>query len=195
MSWSAEESVLAVTGVLFFAIVVMSFMPRFEMSTMSRSAFAMGAVVTVVLAPLLAMNAAVQYPPLVWLLPLVPVTVMGVLIRDARRGVPQPSVVIPDAPVVDPDAPRRAAFFPPDEPLVSLGEGGDGSARERASDPGASAHELADIAFAYPHLRATIAQNPATPATILEWLASHGDPVINAAIAARSAVRHDRSFA
>lgn len=196
MSWSAEEVALAVTGATFFAIVVLSFVPRFVLSPASRVVFAMGAVVMGGLAPLLAMIGTVRYPPLVWLLPLVPCVILVVLIRDARRvSSSRHDVTVTLVTRADDDAPRRAAFFPPSDYVVSLGEGGDGSARDVAADPTATPQELADIAFSRPHLRALVAANPATPANVLEWLASHGDPVVNATIAARSTIRDRVSVA
>ncbi|NYI40098.1 hypothetical protein [Demequina lutea] len=57
-----------------------------------------------------------------------------------------------------------------------------------ASDPTASGTELADLAYAHPELRVAIANNPATPANVLGWLASSGGDGITDAIATRSSV-------
>ena len=188
MYWSAEEILLAVTGALFFVIVASSFFARVQVAPTSRLTFAIGAVVFVGAAVILARIEEVRYPGLLWLLPLVPMIVIGVLLRDAIAGPKGRATravgrVAPDR---DADAPRRAAFFPPTEDLLTVGEGGDGRVRELASDPEATAQELADIAFTRPHLRAAVARNPATPANVLEWLASQGDPVVQAAIVSRS---------
>jgi hypothetical protein len=188
--WSAEEFVLAAMGALFLIIVATSFLPRFELSNLSRVLFGVGAVAFVAVAWLSAGLEVVRYPPLVWILPMVPLTIIGVLVRDAIAWHPGavPAHSGESSPGADADASRRAAFFPPTDQDVSVGEGGDGRVRALASDPEASAQELADIAFTKPQLRATVASNPATPSNVLEWLASQGDPVVHAAIKARMAV-------
>lgn len=61
----------------------------------------------------------------------------------------------------------------------------DATARARAYNPYTDPSELADLAYSYPMLRAAIAGNPATPATVLDWLAESGDSAVMAAIAAR----------
>lgn len=189
MYWSAEEYVLASMGALFLVIVSTSFLPRFELSHLSRWLFTVGAIAFLAVAWLSAGLEVIRYPRLVWLLPLIPLTIIGVLVRDAiawRPGaVPaQPGV---SSSGVDADASRRAAFFPPTDQYVPVGEGGDGRVRALAADPQASPQELADIAFTKPQLRPTVASNPATPSNVLEWLASQGDPVVHAAIKARMA--------
>jgi hypothetical protein len=192
MYWSAEEFVLAVTGALFLMIVVASFLPRFELSLGSRVSFAIGGTVFVSAAFALAQLEFVRYPPLVWLLPLVPIIIIGVLVRDAIAWQPGATPAPREIPMPQhyTEAPRRAAFFPPADQSPAAGEGGDGRVRARAVDPGATAQELAEIAFTKPQLRAAVATNPATPANVLDWLASQGDPVVHAAIAARSFVAH-----
>lgn len=190
MSWSPEEYVLAGMGALFLIIVATSFFPRFELSDLSRVLFGVWAVAFLAVAWISAGLEAVRYPPFVWVLPMVPLTIIGVLVRDAIAWHPGAVPAQPgaSAPGVDADASRRAAFFPPTDQVVSLGEGGDGRVRALAADPEASPQELADIAFTKPQLRATVASNPATPSNVLEWLASQGDPVVHAAIKARMAV-------
>jgi hypothetical protein len=64
-------------------------------------------------------------------------------------------------------------------------QGDAGAAHMVAADPSAAADELATIAYMHPQLRATVASNPATPASVLEWLAALGDPAVHAAIASR----------
>lgn len=190
MNWSAGEIFLAVTGALFVVVVASSFLPRFELTRTSQwtaSAVALGCVG---LAITLAGIEGVRYPLALWLLPLVPLAVIGVLVRDAiashARAVPaRPSE---RSLAHDADAPRRAAFFPPTIESLTVGEGGDGRVRALASDPEATAQELADIAFSSPQLRGLVAMNPATPANVLEWLASQGDSEVHAAIAARAHV-------
>src|SRR5690606_8885784 len=68
--------------------------------------------------------------------------------------------------------------------------------RERAANPAASAQELASMAYLNPSLRATIARNPAAPASLLEWLAGLGDSSVRAAINARGPLpQHARQSA
>lgn len=186
MHWSGEEYVLAVTGVLFLAIVVASISRRFSMSAGSRASFLAGAVVFTGSAVLLSTIEAVRYPPPVWVLPLVPAVIIGVLVRDAIAWQPA-ATAAPErsARGADADVPSRAAFFPPAEVPHPDGEGGRGEVRRAALDPDAPPQMLADIAFTHPQLRADVATNPATPANILEWLASQDDPAIVAALAKR----------
>src|SRR5690606_7874196 len=117
---------------------------------------------------------------------------IGVLVRDAIAWHPGVAPAPRETPFSEhhAEAPRRAAFFPPAEQSLTVGEGGDGRVRALAIDPQATAEELADIAFTKPYLRAAVAINPATPANVLDWLASQGDPVVHSAIAARSVMAH-----
>lgn len=55
-----------------------------------------------------------------------------------------------------------------------------------ASDPGAPGELLARLAFARPDLRVTIAKNPATPSSVLQWLSGLGSLEITVAIAERN---------
>ena len=57
----------------------------------------------------------------------------------------------------------------------------------QAADPATSAALLADIATHRPDLRAAVAANPSAYPDLLTWLASFGDPAIDAALAQRSA--------
>src|SRR5690606_26058978 len=80
MHWSAEEVVLVVTGALLIVIVGASFLPKVTLSSMSRVTFAIGAAVFIGAAVALARLEEVRYPPLLWLLPLVPIIIIGVLV-------------------------------------------------------------------------------------------------------------------
>lgn len=57
----------------------------------------------------------------------------------------------------------------------------------QAADPATPAALLADIATHRPDLRAAVASNPTAYPDLLTWLASFGDPAVDAAIAQRSA--------
>ncbi|WP_144018848.1 hypothetical protein [Demequina sp. NBRC 110056] len=115
----------------------------------------------------------VLYPPLLWAAPVVPVIVLVVIARDASRAAATPR----QAPVV-----RRSSTQVSGEIETAAGR----ALRARAASPQSSAHELAQIAWRHEHLRPIVAANPATPLAVLEWLSTHGDAEINAAIAARS---------
>ena len=56
-----------------------------------------------------------------------------------------------------------------------------------ALDPGTPPEVLAQIAQARPELRVFVAMNPATYPGLVEWLATLGDPAVNAALATRAA--------
>ncbi len=189
MNWSVESLVLVATGALFLVAVGASFLPTFQLTTTSRITFAIGATALIGSAVTLAHLQDVRYPSeLVYLLPVVPLLIIGVLVRDAIAWTPAstPAHVRATSIAEHTDEPSRAAFFPPGEVSLDTGEGGDGSARARAANPETSPEELAEIAFAHADLRSRVAANPATPSNVLEWLASHGDPVVHAAISART---------
>ena len=187
MHWAGEEYAVAITGVLFFAIVVVSLWRRFSMSAGSRLTFLAGAIACVGSATLLAHVDDVRYPFVVWALPVVPLIIIGVLVRDAVAW--QPLGHATSASLehqADAGAPSRPAFFPPADHPQSAEGGGGGEVRRKAADPHATPQDLAQIAFAHPQVRATVAINPATPANVLEWLASQEDPRAVAAIGAYS---------
>jgi len=177
MHWSAEEFVLVITGVLFAGIVASSRLPRVELTLTSRRAFAIGAVVFIGAAAALATVENASYPPLLWVLPLVPLMVIGVLIHDAVAagaaggGIEEPTMGAQEDSVTVTTA-TSSAF---------------GAEKALAADPSASAEELAEIAYAEPMLRPVVAANPATPASLLEWLSALGDPAVQRAIGARAA--------
>jgi hypothetical protein len=56
-----------------------------------------------------------------------------------------------------------------------------------AADPSTPLATLAEIAGAWPTLRAAIAANPSTYDDLLAWLGNLGDPAVDAALAARAA--------
>ncbi|MBE6482297.1 MAG: hypothetical protein E7Z94_08010 [Actinomyces ruminicola] len=57
----------------------------------------------------------------------------------------------------------------------------------RASDPNAELKTLHELANNYPGLRPYIAENPRTYPALLDWLATLGDPAVDAALARRNA--------
>ncbi len=177
MHWSAEEFVLVITGVLFAGIVASSRLPRVELTLTSIRAFAIGAVVFVGAAAALATVEDASYPPLLWVLPLVPLMVIGVLIRDA--------VAVGAAAGVDQD-PAMSALGAESFDAIEEDQGFE-SGQAIAADPATDAEALAEIAYAEPRLRPVVAANPATPANLLEWLSALGDPAVQRAIGARAA--------
>lgn len=57
-----------------------------------------------------------------------------------------------------------------------------------AQDPSTPLHTLQQLAQEYPGLRPAIALNPSTYPALLDWLGALGDPLVNQALAQRSAV-------
>jgi hypothetical protein len=55
----------------------------------------------------------------------------------------------------------------------------------RGSDPSTPPADLADLAYKHAELRPLIAGNPAAYQGLIDWLASLGDPVVDAVIASR----------
>ncbi|WNM24673.1 hypothetical protein RN607_00845 [Demequina capsici] len=118
-----------------------------------------------------------SYPPLLWVLPLVPLMVIAVLIRDALVGGTGRRRDGFDAMGAQVDGSESSQTF-----TTTIGTG-----EVLASDPEASPEQLAEIAYAQPTLRPVVAANPSTPASLLEWLAALGDPAVQRAIGARAA--------
>lgn len=136
MHWSGEEYVLAVTGVQFLAIVIASISRRFSLSAGSRASFLAGAVVFMGSMVLLSTIETVRYPPPVWVLPLVPAVIIGVLVRDAIAWQPTAaSAPARSTHPADADVLSRPAFFPPAEVPHPAGEGGGGEVRRRRIPP------------------------------------------------------------
>lgn len=185
MDLSADGFALAITAFLFLGLVAFSFLPRVELTLRSRATFAIGVALFLGTAALLARIENVQYPPFMWLLPLAPLAIMGVLVRDRLMG-PQRSGghgTVDTPPQEDFVKVRREPVFPGQREGSTLQAAR--LLRARAANPAASPQELASMAYLNPSLRATIAGNPAAPASLLEWLASLGDSSVRAAINAR----------
>lgn len=180
MHWSAEEFVLVITAFLFLGLVASSLLPGVELTSTTRATFAIGAAAFVGTAALLARIGDARYPPFLWVLPAIPVIILGFLLRGAiNRERRDTSPAEPHM-----HSRRLPTFLPPLEQESPRHEAHHGL-RARASDPAASPHELARIAYSHPEIRATVAGNPATPANLLEWLAAVGDTTVHAAISAR----------
>ena len=187
MDWNVESVSILLTGILFVGIVLAGLSSFVALSRTSYVAFGAAAVVFIGAAFALARVPAEQYPPLTWALPVLPLLIIGVLVRDAaaaRRASNQPE--------------RATAIARPDggHPLAALAEapafaraepvrGGEGSARERAASTLASPNELARMAINNPELWSVIADNPQTPDSVLQWLAQQGTPEAITALSAR----------
>lgn len=130
MHWSTNEYLVLVTGALFLAIVVASASPSVSLTRASYVMFGLGATVFTGASFALAWVSTVRYPPVMWVLPVVPVVVIGVLVRDAvatRRALTdQPERATA---VVGPDE-RNALAAPIDSRAerTTFGGGGEGNA-------------------------------------------------------------------
>lgn len=182
MEWGAEQIALAVVGALFFLGVLASRHPSFTLSLTSRIVLAVAAGVYVGAA--LAFS-RLESPLFAALLLLVPLSVVVVVIRDVvihreSRGLP----VFPLRPR-DPSTHGELAR-PVAKATVQPEPGEEARSRiDHAIDPAASSAELEDLAYRVPEARRAVASHAATPASVLSWLAAHGDDAVVAAIAAR----------
>lgn len=172
MSWSAEALALIVTGGMLALDVIASLHPRVALSTLSRVVFGVCAAFFIAVAVLAQGVLQVDLPPVLLVLPLVPIAVTAVVVRDSIRG----GSTLPAAA----SAPREHHAEP--APFDA-----EGPARERllAQSPYATSAELADLAYSRPELRPTIAANPVAPSSLLQWMVDQGEPAVIAAIAAR----------
>lgn len=206
MRWTVAEFLLLGTAALFATALVMAV--RLRMSPTRPSLWILGVATVVCAATAVGLAAVdnVRIPGVLWALPVIPVAVIGVLARDVRRRdrlpvaieVPAPKAatatlgeasgdVLGDTVVARVGMPQGASS------AGNLAD--DAVARARAHNPHTEPTELADLAYGYPGLRAAVAANPATPATVLEWLAGSRDPVVTAAIAARGSSASMRGHA
>lgn len=173
MHWSAEEFAIGITALLFLAAVASSFLPRVELTSATRAAFAIGAAAFAGAAALVARTEEVTRGPVVWALP-VAAAVWIVLALAPTMVRAEPS----SAP-----AARASVLHPATSTELSPSMR---ALRGRAESPRTSAQELTQIACRHPHLRDVVAANPSTPANVLEWLASLGDSRVRDSIAART---------
>ena len=172
MSWSAEAIALIGTGGMLALDVIASLHPRVALSTLSRVVFGVCAAFFIAVAVLAQGVLQVDLPPVLLVLPLVPIPVTVVVVRDSIRGA-----------ATEP-GPARAPVRLQAEPAPFDAEG---PIRERllAQSPYATSTELAELAYTNPELRPSIAANPAAPSTLLQWMVDQGEPAVIAAIAAR----------
>ncbi len=189
MDWTVEALSILLTGVLFFGIVLAGLFSVVALSIMSFVFFSTGAVVFIGAAFALARVQAVNYPPLLWALPLLPLLVIGVLVKDAVAARREPVQPAHATAIARPDAEHllAASVEVPARLITESGRGGEESARVRASSAHVSPNELAHMAINFPELRPIIARNPLTPVSVLEWLAQQDSPEAISALEARRA--------
>ena len=187
MGWTVESLSVLFTGVLFVGIVLAGLTSLVALSIMSYVAFGAAAVVFTGAAFALARVEAGNYPPLMWILPVLPLLIIGVLVKDAvaaRRVSHQPeratAIARPDA-----ERPLAASAEAPVVLTTEPARGGEGSARSRVSSPSVTPNELAHMAINNPELRPAIARNPLTPESVLQWLAQQGTREAIEALSAR----------
>lgn len=166
MEWGAEHTAIAGIGALFLCAVIATLHPRIALSLTSRVTLASGAGLYLASAFALASADAEARPAVAPLVLAVPAVVGLVLARDTAyespaRVRPAPPSGAPSAASPDPESWRTAC------------------------DPATSGADLADLAYTRADLRAAIASNPSTPASILGWLADQGDDDVVLAIASR----------
>lgn len=172
MSWSAEAVALAVTGGVLLLDVIASLHPRVALSTLSRVIFGVAAVFFISVAVLAQTVLSLELPGVVLVLPLVPLAITVVGVRDAIRR--RPAITSQSS------APMELQAEP-----APFGAAGPLGERMLAESPYATATELAGLAYARPELRPTIAANPVAPSSLLQWMVEQGEPAVIAAIAAR----------
>jgi len=190
MDWTIEALGVLVTGLLFVVIVVAGLTPLASLSRTSFVTFGVAGVMFIGAAFALARVQAVNYPPAMWILPILPLLIIGVLGKDAvtaRRATAQP---VHATAIARPDVERPLAALV-EAPALGLEsqQGGEGTARDIAGSPYATPNELAHIAINNPELRPMIARNPMTPGSVLEWLAQQGSPEVLEALRTRDGAR------
>lgn len=179
MEWGAAQIALAIAGALFLCSVVASAHPRLALSLASRVTLSIAAGAYVAAATGFGRANFTLYEPLLWL---VPVTVAVAVTRDvASRRQLRSLHVLPR---------RHPNPFVGNTPPAAAGSGafndvGEAVRAERAKDPAASSTELEEIAYTLPEARSAVAAHAATPASVLSWLASHGDEAVIDAIVLR----------
>ena len=178
MGWGADGSAFAVTGALFllWGAIASSSVVRARLAILVSILVA--AAVFITAAFLSRAHGGWSSSRLTWCFVLLPIAFAAVFAVRAAAGLSgersRPA--------------RQAREHAARRQVDGASDADDVSASSpwlRASNPAASGTELADLAYAHPELRAVIAANPATPATVLGWLAATGGDGIADAIAAR----------
>jgi len=194
MSWSLDGIFIFLTGVLFLGLVVAALTSVVSLTRTSIVAFGAAAGVCVGTSVVLAWVDKDQYPPLTWVLILLPLGVIGVLLRDAlaaKRVAAQAERTSANA-RPDDSHPLAEGLFVPASAPPNPGEGAAGSPDAAdlalATNPWASGEDLARLAVNRPELRALVAANPATPAAVVAWLATSANPRVLEAINNRGRV-------
>ncbi|NEG96755.1 hypothetical protein GFD17_08315 [Bifidobacterium sp. SMB2] len=103
--------------------------------------------------------------------------------QQAQPAYEEPAAAEPQQPAVQPQAQAQQPVQQVAEQPVATNQYGFTVAQ--ALDPNTDLMTIAQIAQYAPELRVYIAQNPSTYPELLNWLASLGDPAINAALAQR----------
>lgn len=184
----AEEFALIITSFLFLGLAAFSFPPRVELALRSRATFAIGVALFLGTAALLVGIENVQHSSWWWVVPVLATLAMAV--REHLVGLKASG----GSETIGPRSSSEIAAVDvkpgPSQARLTAHVAAACSLRARAANPTTSPQELVSLAYSNPALRATIAVNPATPATLLEWLADVGDPAVQAAIGARELQPH-----
>ena len=182
MEWGAEQIALAIAGALFLAWIVASLHPRLALSLSTRIVLSVAAGVYFSAALAAGGSAPHRLVPVVWFVSCaVAVAATRELwvrhsLRSARAawsrgrglGARRSTALALSHPV--PPAPQDQHAVPVPTPAL---------------DPAASSADLEDLAFTFPEARPAVAAHAATPASLLSWLALHGDSAVVEAIASR----------
>ena len=190
MDWTAESLSILLTGVLFMGIVCAGLSPLVTLTPMSFGVFGAAGVVFVVAAFALARVQEVNYPPLMWTLPILPLLIIGVLCKDAVAARRVSSQTVHATAIARPDAERPLAA-PEEAPAMAQEpfRSGEGSAHALVTSAHVTPNQLAHMAINNPELRPLIARNPLTPPSVLEWLAEGGSPEAASAIEQRKSAK------
>lgn len=181
MSWSVDGIAILLAGVLFLVVVTGGLMSIVPLTRTSLVAFAAAGAVCVGTALALAWVDQVQYPPLSWVLVLLPLGIIGVLSKDAITARRVTALPERTAAIVRPDDGQHPQLPHSSVPQVSK----DARERELAASPHSTPEQLSRLVVERPDLRPQLARNPSTPPAVIAWLASLDTPEIAAALESR----------